>query len=113
MTSWSYNRSIITFSFNFSAGLYSFRLWFPDYGWANVSKSIQISSLTNYSALNRNSSFLGGIFVIVGNDISRDAIIKVGGFKGTVISKNSSSATFSIPSIITPNIVAQYPGIAN
>ncbi len=47
-----------------------------------------------------------------GTDIGPDSIVKVGGFIGEALSINSTHTVFSIPPLVTPSTLSQYPSLS-
>lgn len=90
VSSWSNTSTIISFQYNFDAGKYGFKLTYSDYGLASCPGQLQVSPAVAYSNTNAISSILGGQMIVTGADISADAVLRVGGFSGKVISKTSS-----------------------
>ena len=86
-------------------------MWFVDYGWAD-SAQITVAATTAYTVTNVQTSLFGGKITVQGSDISPDAILRVGGFVGKVIEKRATEADFQIPPLIVPDVVTQYPSLA-
>lgn len=107
----SYNGTVIEFTINLNAGKYGFKAWFVDYGWAD-SAQITVAATTAYTAPSVQTSLFGGKITVSGSDISPDAVLKVGGFVGKVIEKRATEADFQIPPLIVPDVVTQYPSLA-
>ena len=61
----------------------------------------------SYSAAATSVSYAGGQLVVNGAYISENALLKVGGMYGKVISTTGSDATFEIPPLVTDFVVQQ------
>jgi hypothetical protein len=109
---WSYSGTTISLTYNFNAGAYGFKIWYDGIGWATCTAKLNIaSSPARYTlaTVNTISSYAGGFIIVSGSDISQEAVIKIGGFTGNLVSKTSTNATFALPPLVTPSVVAMYP----
>lgn len=112
VSSWTYSGTFINFNYNFDAGKYGFVLMYSDYGIGNCINQLQVTATASYTNTNAIVSLFGGQMVVSGTDISANAVLRVGGFVGKLISKSSTDATFAVPPLITQATIAQYPSIA-
>ncbi len=111
VANWTYSGTFINFAFNFDAGKYGFTLVYADYGIASVTGLLQVTPAAAYTNTNAVVSIMGGQMVITGTDISSNAVLRVGGFVGKLISKTASDATFAVPPLITQAVITQYPSL--
>lgn len=77
-------------SIDFKAGKHKFKVLYEGLGWATVTGEIDVSAAATYTAANVDSSFAGGQFTVTGTDINPEAVIKIGGFEGKVLSQTAS-----------------------
>lgn len=111
ITSWTYSGTFINFNYNFDAGKYGFVLVYADYGIGNCVNQLQVTAATTYTNTNADVSLFGGQMVVSGTDISANAVLRVGGYSGKLISKSATEAIFAVPPLITQATIAQYPSM--
>ncbi len=100
---------MISINHSFKAGRYGCKLYYNVYGWADSPDYIDVSAPGVYTASVTASSYLGGRITVTGNEISPQAVIKVGGFVGKAIEVTATQAVFAIPPLITPAVLAAFP----
>lgn len=106
VTELSYNTTKIEFSVKLNSGKYGLRLFDDVYGWFSTTAQtvINVASSGAYTAANKVVSFNGGEVTVIGNNIGDGAVARINGLIGKLVSRTSTSATFSIPKLITPSI---------
>lgn len=113
VTNWTYSGTFINFNYNFDAGKYGFILVYADYGIGNCINLLQVTAAAPYTNTNAVVSLMGGQMIVSGTDISNNAVLRVGGFVGKLISKTASDAIFEVPPLITQATMTQYPSIVS
>ena len=91
------------------AGQYGILVEYASLGNGLITDTLQVIAGSTYSATTTVTSYLGGILTVSGADISPQAVIKVGGMMGKVVSVRTSEADFSIPPLITEEVLSVYP----
>lgn len=71
-----------------------------------------ITSQATYSAATAEVSINGGQIVINGADISPDALIKIGGYSGKMISSNATASVFEVPPLVVLKTVEEFPNLS-
>jgi hypothetical protein len=56
VSNWTYNGSIITFSYDFPAGSYGIRAWVPEFGLASCNQFINVVANDTYNATTYNAT---------------------------------------------------------
>lgn len=99
--------SSVAFSAGLPGGLFGFRFYYVQYGFAQCidNKSISISKPSIPALV---SSYNGREFTITGGGLSSSATISVGGFKTKLSNIGSSSATATVPALVTELTQRQY-----
>lgn len=99
----SLNRSAglsVSFNATLNAGSYNLVINTSPYGYVSIS-SIITATTTITTPSSQEISFNGGNYTITSPNLSPVSYITVAGFRGNLISCNSTAATYNVPPIVT------------
>ena len=95
------------------SGRHGLQVYFSIYGYASVSQTIDVTATGTYSASTVQSSYAGSTLSVTGSDISEQAVLKIGGFSGKVLSQSGTTTIFEVPALVTPVTLTAYPQLAS
>ena len=95
--------AVTTFAETLNAGSYKLLVSTTPFGYISMNSTVDNTFPTNVITSNQQVSFNGGSFTIAASYLSPVSYITVNGFKGTITSYSSSSVTYSVPALVTPD----------
>jgi hypothetical protein len=83
------------------AGKYNFSIYYPKYGYADISSNLEILAGTT-TAASVTSSYLGGKLITVsGTGLSQSSQLDVAGVQAKLVSGNSNALIYEVPPYVT------------
>lgn len=83
------------------AGKYSFSIYYPKYGYADISATLEIQA-SAYTVASVVSSYQGGkLITVAGTGLSKSSTLDVGGAPAKFVSGNANALVYEIPPFVT------------
>lgn len=108
VSSWNNDGTKINFTVTLNSGNYKVMMLDPLYGYAQMNSTLKVTSAENINVSPVTVSYNGGYIEVQGQYISPSAYISLIGFRGALISHNSTGARFQVPAIVTPSTQSRF-----